>query len=1518
MVMTKKYNIASSPQKSSGKEHVVQLTAVDKKSEPETKLHLEANYSENDADANVGKFGIFCWRPRALQCLAKNLWAFVVFCGLNGLCLAASGVYIRSQMTSMERHFRVSTGKMGILMAANDIGALGSVMIASHFGKFAHIPRLIAVLTVASGLSVCALALVQAFDPLTLPSVVQSEDASGSSSNPMEIMLKNPMLLCNDFAFLSSLGMSGKGLTGNPSGDVSGMDLAAMMAKNSEGVPGMTASSSGPMNATSSVGPGPDMAAMMEKMGMQPSDGTGIDMAALMEMMKNPSDQSSNIDMAALMDMVGNPAGGGTGMDMAAMMEMMASPAGAGGNMSGAPNLPGMNMDMFAMSGMTGHIYEQSTHWGFYFALALLIVCGALGSPRMPLQLYYVETNVKNKADTGVKIGALNTAMMFGGPLALLLGSLIGMLPVDLSDSQMSFLDPRYIGAWWLGFVVFGGATVVFALPLFCLPRNIRSEQVEKNSPSTEKRHSKTLDDKNIALKGSSTQESNNLSRRSSHRPSNASQLSRLGTTARSGMRKFKALKPLPPVRHEPSQPYTRLATALRCLVLLACAVWPTCDAQHTGRSFVVAFPLNMDIMKTQAHFVSISNVGGDIANVVISTPSVEQGPLNIELTAGEERIYILLTDSFSGIFLPTSTSGGAAVRLTSNQDIVIVAHSMINEDNLWTNGCHLLFPDDRLGTEYVVVTECAANNCFILVVAANEEAEVIVQLRLNYPRSLPNTGATLQVQFSGQFYVHGDQIVQNLPAYQFMQVLAEEIDMSGSRVSSNAPVALICGGDFTTVLRGSEQDTDPQGMVMDQPPPLAELGKKYTLVSFPDIEDETLVKVVYTKENTLRLNPSDPLDSGSEDLKIPLSQEGVRTNEYEYLLLSSGASTILTYDQSVLVMLMPPIHIQPPSPYYGTGGVILSPVTSWGTDYHMAMSQGQTTLVLMTQFWSVSEFWFVHPDFSLNGRDIDIDWTLSEDSRFVFATLRTDDFPSFINISSSVNFGGYLFYMDPGKACVCSLGWHIKANDTQGQSSLTTNAASTYPDRLNYVSMAYEIKKTTTESRPENIDSTLDSDSSVEEEVWGMSSSSSHRSYETLDTTKFSSAPAVMDETLDTTKFSSAPAVMDETLDTTKFSSLPGVMDETLDTTKFSSAPAVMDETLDTTKFSSASAVMGETLDTTMSFSPSVNTAHHTMSSNSPLETIKALMSSSSSLETIDTTIPLNSQLEKADTTTSSGSPLESVDTTVSSSSLLETIDTTVSFSSPLVNYETRDTTLSKEDDVSSKISPSRSGLNHENYDSTSSNSHHEYNSDSASCISVGVTKDISLQTEGTSYAESQETSLMNHLASTGSPEKHQTSEQNAIMTTKRDRGFEYTTKFRRKDGDNTSETSNQKYEQTTSSLTTTTFERTASAPALCPCPCRVRQDWYHVLRNRTVLEAMLENKIKILQLSRVSLSSRRRRLTSAVNNHVAAVPVGAAFSVIILVCVVVFIIFLDLPRLYAIAWPFIRHAKRRFWNIM
>ncbi|XP_046573012.1 solute carrier organic anion transporter family member 3A1-like [Haliotis rubra] len=71
-------------------------------------------------------------------------------------------------------------------------------------------------------------------------------------------------------------------------------------------------------------------------------------------------------------------------------------------------------------------------------------------------------------------VGIIMTVSFFGPAIALGLGGVLSTVPVDLSDTRMDPLHPQWIGAWWIGYLVFGCAAFLFAVPLGCFPKRIK------------------------------------------------------------------------------------------------------------------------------------------------------------------------------------------------------------------------------------------------------------------------------------------------------------------------------------------------------------------------------------------------------------------------------------------------------------------------------------------------------------------------------------------------------------------------------------------------------------------------------------------------------------------------------------------------------------------------------------------------------------------------------------------------------------------------------------------------------------------------------------------------------------------------------------------------------------------------------------------------------------------------------------------------------------------------------------
>ncbi|GFR92351.1 STARP antigen [Elysia marginata] len=405
-------------------------------------------------------------------------------------------------------------------------------------------------------------------------------------------------------------------------------------------------------------------------------------------------------------------------------------------------------------------------------------------------------------------------------------------------------------------------------------------------------------------------------------------------------------------------------------------------------------------------------------------------------------------------LVLRESRSGGTAGHIESTRDVIAVAHALTQGSDHFSRGCSLLYPVHRLGTEYVAVTECSTYHCFILVVAARKQAFVTVDLRLNIPRgvAVDNTNHRLNLVYNGQPYHHGEKIEQILAVGEFMQILAQEVDLSGSRVTSNVPVAVISGGDFTTMRETSAAEFDPQGMILDQTPPLEDLGYVHRLISPRGTRDDALVKVVYTEVDTHRNYP--PFLEEPFSVPETMDNQGrAKTDEYEYLKLAAGSAMTLAYSKPVLVMVMFPSSARMYKNIYdnAVAGVILTPERRWAHSYPIPMSKKETTLVLVSiKSSETSQAMCNNQEFYVGMETVELSWFISNDESFYFSFLESKYFDTFENVSSPCIFGGYLLYKTPGRFCACALGWQRRedgenatANDQIDKLRFTTEKAS-------------------------------------------------------------------------------------------------------------------------------------------------------------------------------------------------------------------------------------------------------------------------------------------------------------------------------------------------------------------------------------------------------------------------------------------------------------------------------------------
>ncbi|NWV80827.1 SO1C1 protein, partial [Dasyornis broadbenti] len=120
---------------------------------------------------------------------------------------------------------------------------------------------------------------------------------------------------------------------------------------------------------------------------------------------------------------------------------------------------------------------EPSSYMWIYILLGNMLR-GIGETPITPLGISYLDDFAKEE-NVPVYVACLHTIAMMGPMFGFLLGSLCAKLYVDVGfvDSGSISITPqdsRWVGAWWLGFLIAGAASFLSAIPFCFLPKSLK------------------------------------------------------------------------------------------------------------------------------------------------------------------------------------------------------------------------------------------------------------------------------------------------------------------------------------------------------------------------------------------------------------------------------------------------------------------------------------------------------------------------------------------------------------------------------------------------------------------------------------------------------------------------------------------------------------------------------------------------------------------------------------------------------------------------------------------------------------------------------------------------------------------------------------------------------------------------------------------------------------------------------------------------------------------------------------
>ncbi|XP_053575110.1 solute carrier organic anion transporter family member 1C1 isoform X2 [Bombina bombina] len=155
--------------------------------------------------------------------------------------------------------------------------------------------------------------------------------------------------------------------------------------------------------------------------------------------------------------------------------------------------------------------------FGSYLWLFIMIgnlLRGIGETPITPLGISYLD-DFSRPENTPLYIAFLHTTALFGPMTGFMVGSLCARLYVDIGFTDLDKIsitpqDTRWVGAWWMGFIVAGALTLLSAIPFFFIPKSLKKqgEKAEENHESckikeeSEKSNTKTKTLNKPTMKG--------------------------------------------------------------------------------------------------------------------------------------------------------------------------------------------------------------------------------------------------------------------------------------------------------------------------------------------------------------------------------------------------------------------------------------------------------------------------------------------------------------------------------------------------------------------------------------------------------------------------------------------------------------------------------------------------------------------------------------------------------------------------------------------------------------------------------------------------------------------------------------------------------------------------------------------------------------------------------------------------------------------------------------------------------
>ncbi|MBN3277874.1 SO3A1 protein, partial [Polyodon spathula] len=141
----------------------------------------------------------------------------------------------------------------------------------------------------------------------------------------------------------------------------------------------------------------------------------------------------------------------------------------------------GANLDFYCGS-------RTNTNMMYLLLIGAQVLLGIGATPVQPLGVSYIDDHVRRK-DSSLYIGILFSTLVFGPACGFILGSLctkfyVDAVFIDTSKLDITPDDPRWIGAWWGGFLLCGALLFFSALFMFGFPQSLSVQELDSGGES--------------------------------------------------------------------------------------------------------------------------------------------------------------------------------------------------------------------------------------------------------------------------------------------------------------------------------------------------------------------------------------------------------------------------------------------------------------------------------------------------------------------------------------------------------------------------------------------------------------------------------------------------------------------------------------------------------------------------------------------------------------------------------------------------------------------------------------------------------------------------------------------------------------------------------------------------------------------------------------------------------------------------------------------------------------------------